>query len=524
MSAAMTELAIQRLNARLRLEPDAAGEATRLRRLLAELIERSLEPALQRVGLDGRGELCIRRLDVPPLRLDLAATDGAIVERWAGAWADAIARRIARADAGVVRYESRIHALIDLVASATQGNLARTWAWRRLGMWDAGAAVTPADAAGLAMRALVADARLATAALAALAGAPQTLARWLHYCTDAGLARLALAVIEAAGGNPAALAGTASVPPDPSASWRPIVRQRLLGRSAIARALARLAPLAPRERRRSLALLVIAEAEPALLAANAGELRDLVDRLATTWAGAGSAADSGADVDHDEARSAVTAQPAQPTEAPPAAARHAGATERESRPRALEPPPWASATREAAPVDTPVASPRREAITAFGGLLFVLNLARDLGWPERWLHDPVLAPRGLRWTLHQLAQLLLPLAATDPAALAFAGLRPADDPPDLGEPPATDAERNALAQQRSEAIAALRRRLRETDADDAVLLSRTLRRRAEVVADPGWIEIRLSLDDVRSGIRIAGLDLDPGWLPWLGVVIRFVYE
>jgi hypothetical protein len=29
---------------------------------------------------------------------------------------------------------------------------------------------------------------------------------------------------------------------------------------------------------------------------------------------------------------------------------------------------------------------------------------------------------------------------------------------------------------------------------------------------------------VRSEIRVAGLDLDPGWVPWLGVVIRFAYE
>jgi hypothetical protein len=25
-------------------------------------------------------------------------------------------------------------------------------------------------------------------------------------------------------------------------------------------------------------------------------------------------------------------------------------------------------------------------------------------------------------------------------------------------------------------------------------------------------------------VRRAGLDLDPGWIPWLGAVVRFVYE
>jgi len=25
-------------------------------------------------------------------------------------------------------------------------------------------------------------------------------------------------------------------------------------------------------------------------------------------------------------------------------------------------------------------------------------------------------------------------------------------------------------------------------------------------------------------VRRNGLDLDPGWVPWIGVVVRFVYE
>jgi hypothetical protein len=33
----------------------------------------------------------------------------------------------------------------------------------------------------------------------------------------------------------------------------------------------------------------------------------------------------------------------------------------------------------------------------------------------------------------------------------------------------------------------------------------------------------LDLDDVDFDVRMAGLDLDPGWIPWLGVVVRFIY-
>jgi hypothetical protein len=54
-------------------------------------------------------------------------------------------------------------------------------------------------------------------------------------------------------------------------------------------------------------------------------------------------------------------------------------------------------------------------------------------------------------------------------------------------------------------------------------LAPLLARRAELRIDPGWIEARFDLDDVSIDVRRAGLDLDPGYLPWLGAVVRFTY-
>jgi hypothetical protein len=59
---------------------------------------------------------------------------------------------------------------------------------------------------------------------------------------------------------------------------------------------------------------------------------------------------------------------------------------------------------------------------------------------------------------------------------------------------------------------------------EPMLLDRICRRRARVVADPGWIEVHLSLDEMSTDLRKAGLDLDPGYIQWLGVVIKFFYE
>jgi hypothetical protein len=41
---------------------------------------------------------------------------------------------------------------------------------------------------------------------------------------------------------------------------------------------------------------------------------------------------------------------------------------------------------------------------------------------------------------------------------------------------------------------------------------------------PGWVEVYLPLDGVDVAVRRAGLDVDPGWVPWLGTVVMFRYE
>ncbi len=56
-----------------------------------------------------------------------------------------------------------------------------------------------------------------------------------------------------------------------------------------------------------------------------------------------------------------------------------------------------------------------------------------------------------------------------------------------------------------------------------MLLLSVCRRHAVIQADPGWIDVDLRLDEVSVDVRRAGLDLDPGYLPWLGCVVRFRY-
>ncbi|MDQ6828754.1 MAG: hypothetical protein M3081_07790, partial [Gemmatimonadota bacterium] len=167
---------------------------------------------------------------------------------------------------------------------------------------------------------------------------------------------------------------------------------------------------------------------------------------------------------------------------------------------------------------------RAGATTAFGGLLFLLHLVRALELPKSVLAEPRLAARSLRWTMHQIAMALTPIDAADPAALAFAGVAPRTRPPSVAEPPATRDEMAAIEMLRDALIAALRARINATRGEsDAAIVRRVVTRTAKVVADPAWIELRFSINDATTDLRRAALDFDPGWLPWLGVVVRFAY-
>jgi hypothetical protein len=166
---------------------------------------------------------------------------------------------------------------------------------------------------------------------------------------------------------------------------------------------------------------------------------------------------------------------------------------------------------------------RVSAWTDWGGLLFLLAALEELGLPDEVAAHPLLAGRPFRWSLHRLALVLVPMAEDDPAALAFAGLPPDAPPPSAGEPPPAPEENELFAGLAARLAAEVATRLGETELAVPALLDRVCRRRAEIVADPGWFEVRLALDDVSTELRRARLDLDPGYLASLGVVVRFVY-
>jgi hypothetical protein len=496
---------------------DGEPDRRRLDLLIGSLLDGPLDDAL-RGGPDD--EVCVRAVSVPPYRIVWGATDADVVTGWSQAIAAAVAQQARAGDA--VRYPSRAHAAIDLVGSVLAGDLTRAWAWHLLDLWPGGAdgdvAAGPGDAAlgELVAGVLSAYPTLVVPALVQAADAGR-LDRLVRLVGTAGLADLVGRAWAAAGGGEPP--GRLAVPPATEEDIRaaaPILAQSHL-LAAAAGSIAGMAtgtadppgsagaagPPAVAALPRTLAAAAVLEVEPARAARP--DALAVVDALAGRLAADGGRAHDPGVARHDATR-----------------ARPAGAPDRDP----------GNARRPAGAPASPGtgADPSPPARTGWGGLLFLLPVLEAIGVPDRLAEDPVPSARGL---LHQLGRDLLTRAAPDavtsprdPAALAFCGLPPGGEPPPV--PGADDPARRRLAmetvgREADRVVAALRARLDATRRPDAAVLLAVCRRRAVVEAAPGWIDVLLDLDELSVEVRRAGLDLDPGYLPWLGCVVRFRY-
>jgi hypothetical protein len=181
------------------------------------------------------------------------------------------------------------------------------------------------------------------------------------------------------------------------------------------------------------------------------------------------------------------------------------------------------ARRDHDDLDAPPEIARSVADTARGGLLFLLHLAGELDLPAELERLPELAARSPRWSLHRLGMALASAERDDPAALAFAGLAPDAEPPEARDPGPDPDELDAIAVTAARVVRRLRELIDRPHDPGPELLAFVCARPARIVCDPGWIEVHMPVEDVSLDLRRAGLDADPGWVPWLGTVVRIVY-
>jgi hypothetical protein len=500
----LPDIRVARWRLRLRADDAVLAEACRDPAVTRDLAAATLAPILAALDPGADEILVLDRLDLPPLTLapdDNAATLRRHVAGVAGVLRPGVQRRFA----------DRRAALAAFAMAAAHGTAEDLWLWRALGF------LSPDEAL-----AAMPD-RAAREIAASGAGALPLLLRLAAAGADAGDTALARLWPRLATPSLMALADAVApaVPPRPTADRTPT------------RATARLAR----------AILQAATPPMLALAASADPVRAMAAaRVALAGAGAASlpaaqftrlAAAAARHFSVDTARtqglpSAFGPHPAPHAARPdsPAADGPAGGPARAAAtaagPGAL---PRSTGPRPVL-LDRPLAVAGREVAavglsTAHGGLLFFLNLM-----PETALlaaPPAALMRRGLAGPLVRLA-LALGVPREDPATRAFAGLWPGRVPGDTDprrpppEPPAyRDADRTTWRIVDS-LLSALERR-----PATGLTVEGIIRRPGRISFAPAEIDLHLPLSGVDTGIRRAGLDASPGFLPWLGSIVRIHY-
>jgi hypothetical protein len=480
----MAEASLGKLHTHYFLSQADRAERWKLERLQMKALDEAFELAIERAGIPKDGELCLRSVSAP-VHLRLGSSDHSITADWTAELAHVLTAHIRNAPPSRrVFYYSRRHAVLDFALSVARGEYQRAWAWRMLGLWqdrETGAS----NALRELVQALTREAETIVPAFRYLASLG-TLAPFVRMLSANQWRELSEAALMHAGVLPAADVNT---PPSSrvfSYALRILKHSQILAAINSSGALAR----ADETIRRAVAVLAIFDAEPALLHSQVAP--DIVALVASSIGTA-----------------PVNEEPIVASELEQAA-----------------PGPFSSPQPAEKHVEqnNDIPDPRQRARTEYGGLLFLINVLDLLEMPDHILAEAVLATRPLSWTLHQLAMTLIPAGPTDAAVLAFAGLPPGASPPSETELPATEIETHAVSLLAARVIDCLSSLFEPDVFSASELLEFVCRREAEIVADPVWLEVRFSLDQVSTEIRRAGLDLNPGYVKWLGVILKFVYE
>jgi hypothetical protein len=534
------ELVVDLLSATVR-----SADAERARRASA-VLERvaagGLETALRSVSMPA-GEWYVQRHMVP-LVVETEEADSLMAANWAHALVASIAAALRTGGKGIVRYDNDTETAIDAVAGIAAGRLDRVWAWRQAGVLettrpDPVREPGPAIVAILGVRSELAAKILSASALRA------SLVCLDRALGDAGW-RAAAQVVSGTR-DAASSVGADELMPD----VRRALARRLVRASTLASLIVRngVRPSAPTLR--AWGELVAEEVDP-VAARRKGVRAAVVAELRRGLAHAEPAAPSplvrSSQTDHDRIQGTRTKrgetvtvvglpEPGRFSEGTSSAegisfaegTSSAGETmARMAVPTAVSPTRAgaSSAERNQARADWDDDRGEQPEATRHGGLFFFLATASAAGVPRDATRG-VLAGRPMPWVVHQSMQRMAALEAADPALLGVAGLDRRRGQWLLSAEPANAPEEEQLGAITARWSESTLQRLADARANWAAPahdLHWLVDRPAAVLARPGWVEVIFSAQLADSLVRRAGLDLDPGWVPWLGCVVRYRYE
>ncbi|RZL11913.1 MAG: hypothetical protein EOP40_00845 [Rubrivivax sp.] len=478
--------------------------------------------------------LLIQRLDLAVnWRQDSGSHE--VARHWLQALQGAVTQAASQpAHPGVVRYRSRREGLSDLMYRSALGETGRQWAWQRMGL-IARAGVLPGEVLASGLRHLLNDAGWVWPMLCQwVAAEPQTaaLSAMLRALPEAGWRQLLLAAAPSRGyaqvlahkGQRGVMYGTGQHEVDPG--WYGDAEGPPMGRRALAVRVSDASPmaswLADWLRRRphlaarhgdTLAVLLVAVAWPDQGSGEAVLSERLAQACQQVREAAGAAAWRGSREAQPAAQPSrstdlvVQAGAEQPQTLPPA---------RSSTETAAHPSDEAPALARGDDDDTPPAPAlpdQHEWLpTAWAGALFWLRQAGACHLVAARANAS--ADEDARG--HALVALARALGVPegDAALRAFiGGHEPAGQPhPDLA------LQAAAVTRQWADWLAEHAPDLPEPR------LPAVCQRPGRLRFEPGWIELHLRLDQADTRIRRLGLDVDPGYLPWLGCVVRIRYD
>lgn len=426
--------------------------------------------------------LLIRRLPLH-LRWRGEPADADVGRAWGEALERAIARALEHGDGNCVRYRNRQAALADLFYRAALGDDSRHWAWQRM---------------ELIPRATLRSDEVLRHAAAALAQEPDAI--WP-------------VLVQLLQGEEATASLTAVLRALPLAAWSRLFeacpRTAGFARWATLTTVHGMAPGAmPADwNAEAQALLHWASSRAWFAKRHHDVLLVLLCAIQRAAVGMGEARLQQETATARRALAAVSPSLPEPRPAAPAQ------DDASSAIASTAVPPMATtpASKEQAPRHPPeLPQAKQESIaTRFGGALFWLTRVAADGLRARCEQ----ADEPLPVLLRELA-LALGVPADDPVVDAFCGgPRPREEASGtvLALAQRTAADWEAWLAEAAPELAAPR-------------LQAVCRRPGRLEFEPGWIALHLPLDGVDTSVRRLGLDLDPGWLPWLGCVVRIVYE
>lgn len=595
----METIHIRQFKARYLLASSLFSEKERLDRIVHGVLNSGLETALNERLVSPGEEICIRKIHFP-MKLRTTSTDHDLMMQLSVAFTDAIHQAVTGGSHNIIRYTSRVGALVDFAVGITQADFSRVWAWRQLGFVPSGQILSIDAAACSLVKAMLSNPQHILPVIGTLARS-RVLGQLAKRMQPNHWEALAEAVLSFHGADPHEVFRHTTFPglktensgesETVTKRWWQVAR-RIMHRSAIGLELIRMPrvfagdvipvtalsaftaldgepglfngdPKTGAALVRAVAAViekVMGGGEPQILPGRTGlgrqtRISSNRDRADSTNTGTGLHEEENETLRSSGTKplSGPAGYPEQQMPPPPDALSsymelrqrktpemdlmlihtHNGAHGRKAeRSPSNSQAAWQenigqTPGEESLPVaaeEHALESLRKIGTTRFGGLLFLINVLSRLYIITEINQSLFSEQRPMGWSLHQLALAVTGEAADDPAVLAFCGIRPGDLLPWQDEPPPNETEKTIIMGWRERIVEELKYRLKWESMSGSKIIHRICWRTARIIADPGWFDIIFSLTDVSVDLRRGALDLDPGYVPWLGVVMKFTYE